>query len=376
MEDKEIKIDYLSVTFPLIVEADDNELAVVLDTVKMISNYLNVNFMEVNREDYSTLRYKYQYALGDSMTLRLSGPENDTGYRTCHLEFKGEGCRDFERRNQDKTWKDLFLYLMRLNGTFKRIDVAIDDYSGEEMPLRRLYDKIKIKQYTSIFNKPPRPIGFIETGLSLTFGSTKSPTQLCVYDKKIEQINKGKEIAEDYWVRYEMRFRDDRANAIVYNLLTDYYDTNELQYGFNMRLFAFEMLYSIIDIKEDNIRNTRNQGHKETDQSWTDFLGGVKKGIIKNPDEKIFSYESSFNYIEPKAAFYLMVRLAQCKANYEIFFYEMLKVLYKLSDFDKKKLKRFNMFLYQMNLKPYTDEEFAALRTNLFLKIEEMEMPF
>lgn len=71
-----------------------------------------------------------------------------------------------------------------------------------------------------------------------------------------------------------------------------------------------------------------------------------------------------------------MVRLAQCKANYESFFYEMLKVLYKLSDFDKKKLKRFNMFLYQMNLKPYTDEEFAALRTNLFLKIEDMEMPF
>ena len=39
MEDKEIKIDYLSVTFPLIVEADDNELAVVLDTVKMISYF-------------------------------------------------------------------------------------------------------------------------------------------------------------------------------------------------------------------------------------------------------------------------------------------------------------------------------------------------
>ena len=41
MRDKEIKIDYLSATFPLVVENDDNELAVVIDTVKMISNYLN-----------------------------------------------------------------------------------------------------------------------------------------------------------------------------------------------------------------------------------------------------------------------------------------------------------------------------------------------
>ena len=92
MNEKEIKIDYLSVTFPLIVEADDNELAIVMETVKMISNYLNINFIETKREEYATLRYKYQYTLGDSITLRLSGPENDTGYRTCHLELKGEGC--------------------------------------------------------------------------------------------------------------------------------------------------------------------------------------------------------------------------------------------------------------------------------------------
>ena len=376
MNEKEIKIDYLSVTFPLIVEADDNELAIVMETVKMISNYLNINFIETKREEYATLRYKYQYTLGDSITLRLSGPENDTGYRTCHLELKGEGCRDFERRNQDKTWHEFFMFLLRLNGDFKRIDIAIDDYSGEEITLKELYRKIKNNLYTSSFKIPARPIGFIDSGFSLTFGSTKSPTQLCIYDKKAEQLQKRKQITEDYWVRYELRFRMERANAVVYSLLTEYSDTSEELYGFNMRLFAFEQLYGALDIKEDNNYGRTDQTKIETDKSWISFLGGVEKGKIKNPDQKEFSYESSFNYIEPKAAFYLLVRLAQCHEDYEKFLYEMLKVLYKFSNFPSKQLKRFNMFLYQMNIASYTPEKFAELRTNLFLKIEDMEMPF
>ena len=125
MGDKEIKIDYISVTFPLVLQQEDNEIEIVMDTVKMISNYLQVDYLEVKREEYSTLRYRYQYNLGDSIILRLSGPENDTGYRTCHLELKGEGCRDFERRNPNKNWSDFFYFLLRLNGKFKRIDVAI-----------------------------------------------------------------------------------------------------------------------------------------------------------------------------------------------------------------------------------------------------------
>lgn len=376
MRDKEIKIDYLSATFPLVVENDDNELAVVMDTVKMISNYLNINYIEVKREEYSTLRYKYQYSLGDSITLRLSGPESDLGYRTCHLELKGEGCRDFERRNENKSWCDFFLYLLRLNATFRRIDIAIDDYSGCEITLNEVYEKIKGNNYTSSFKSIPKPIGFIDGEFSITFGSTKSPTQLCIYNKKAEQLHRGKQVDEDYWVRYEIRYRLDRADSVIYSILTSYYDTNDTQYGFNMRLFAFEQLYATLDLKKTNNNNKINQTHIETDPKWIDFLGGVKKGDILKPDEKVFSYESSFNYIEPKTSFYLMVRFAQCKENFETFFYEMLKVLYKQSNFDKKKLKRFNMFLYQMNIKQYSEEEFLNLRNKLFSKIEDMEMPF
>ncbi len=376
MEDKEIKIDYLSVTFPLVLKDEDNELVVVMDTVKMISNYLQVDYLEVKREEYSTLRYRYQYNLGDSIILRLSGPENDTGYRTCHLELKGEGCRDFERRNQNKNWSDFFYFLLRLNGKFKRIDVAIDDKSGCEITIKQLYDKIQKGKYTSSFHSIPKPVGFIDSGFSLTFGTGLSPTQLCIYDKRIEQLNKNKLVNEDYWIRYEMRFRESKAETVIYNLLTQYEDSEDDIYGFDMRKFAYEMLYSLLDIKEDNNYGRIDQTKMQTDKLWMNFLCGVQKGLIKNPDEKVFSYESSFNWIEPKASFYLLIRLAQCKENFESFFYEMLKVLYRDSNLNNERLKKFNKFLYQMNVKPYSPEQFLDFRNKIFSKIEDMEMPF
>jgi len=376
MGDKEIKIDYISVTFPLVLQPEDNELEIVMDTVKMISNYLCFNYVEVKREEYSTLRFKYQYNLGESTILRLSGPENDSGYRTCHLELRGEGCRDFERRNDDKTWYDFFMFMLRLNGEFKRIDIAIDDKSGCEIKLDKLYEKIKNGRYTSCFNKPPKPIGFIDTGLSITFGSTQSSTQLCIYDKKIEQLNKGKEVIDDYWVRYEMRFRYEKADAVIYSFMTQYENSEDEIYGFNLRNFAFEQLYGLLDIKEDNNKNRRNQGHMDTDASWNSFLGDVKKGKIKLPDEKEFSYESNFKWVKPKAMFYLLVRYVQCNRNKDDFIYELFKELYKLSNLNDRQIKRLNMFLHQMNIKPLTPEMFLDVRKDIFSTIEDMEIPF
>ena len=58
---------------------------------------------------------------------------NDCYQKTCHLELKGEGCRDFEKRNPDKSWINFVLFLVQLNARFKRIDIAIDDFSGKDV---------------------------------------------------------------------------------------------------------------------------------------------------------------------------------------------------------------------------------------------------
>ncbi len=114
----------------------------------------------------------------------------------------------------------------------------------------------------------------------------------------------------------------------------------------------------------------------DTDTSWKNFLGDVQKGKIKLPDEKEFSYESSFKWVKPKAMFYLLVRYVQCNRNKDEFIYELFKELYKLSNLNDRQIKRLNMFLHQMNIKPLTPEMFLDVRKDIFSTIEDMEMPF
>ena len=135
MENIEIKIDYFSATFPLDCDADDSIMFKVHEMVKLMAQYLNVKNFEIAKSKYAQNNFNYQYQLGEHIILRLDGPMNDCYQRTCHLELKGEGCRDFEIRNPKKTWSNFLLFMVQLNARFKRIDIAIDDYSGKDVTL-------------------------------------------------------------------------------------------------------------------------------------------------------------------------------------------------------------------------------------------------
>ena len=74
-------------------------------------NHLNLKSFEVTEDAYATNNFKYQYKLGDYIILRCSGPINDMGFKTCQLEMKGEGCRDFERLCPNTTWYEYFIFL-------------------------------------------------------------------------------------------------------------------------------------------------------------------------------------------------------------------------------------------------------------------------
>lgn len=133
----EVKIDYFSVTFPLDNYLDECTYFNVYEMLKLIAKYLNVKDFEILQQPYAQNNFHYQYLLGEHIILRLDGPLNDSFQRTCHLEMEGEGCRDFERRNPNKTWLNLILNMVSLNSKFKRIDIAVDDYSA----VRREYGR-------------------------------------------------------------------------------------------------------------------------------------------------------------------------------------------------------------------------------------------
>ena len=101
MNNKKIIIDYLSLTFPLKI-TDDSERDEVYKVVNIFKEYFKLEGHEIDEPSRTQNNYRYQFVLSKYIILRCAGPENDFGYRTCQLELKGEGCREFERLKDGK----------------------------------------------------------------------------------------------------------------------------------------------------------------------------------------------------------------------------------------------------------------------------------
>ena len=268
-----IAVDYFSCTFPLKLQEDELELIVIEDLVKYIGEFLNFEPSEINKEEYATNRFRYQYTIGNSIILRLSGPELLIGYRSCQIELKGQGCREFENRS-NKTWNDLFsFFLIRLHGNPTRIDIAIDDYDGTHSNITKIKEILDKGNYTTSFRKKYyKLMGCEQEGWSLQFGSHKSTIMLVIYDKLKEQMSKGNEVNQEFWTRYELRYMKDRAYDVVLN----YIEQGEE----NFNKYSYGLLYSMLDLKKENNYSEHNIMQADTISWWKHFLQEVEKSEI------------------------------------------------------------------------------------------------
>ena len=374
MSEIEIKIDYFSATFPLDVDAKESVLFKVHEMVKLIATYLNVQNFEVAKCKYAQNNYNYQFNLGEHIILRLDGPMNDCYQKTCHLEMKGEGCRDFESRNPDKTWANFILFMAELNCRFKRIDIAIDDFKGDQVTMGWLTEKILQKKfYTSVFRTSPTPHGTLESGYSIQFGSNESPVELVIYDKKMERIHRKKSCDKTYWVRYEMRFRNNVADKVALSLIKAHESEDE----FKLQKFAFEQLYRVLDIKQDNNEDQRHMSRVSTDQRWKAFLQNVEKGTLPKTEDLIpKTFETFLKAAETYISTWLLVKyLDVCKDPY-LFEMEIYKFMRDGLRFSKQRFQRLNMYLDQRHLKTLDDATYAALHEEFKGIINDRELPF
>ena len=374
MENIEIKIDYFSATFPLDCDADDSIMFKVHEIVKLMAQYLNVKNFEIAKSKYAQNNFNYQYQLGEHIILRLDGPMNDCYQRTCHLELKGEGCRDFEIRNPKKTWSNFLLFMVQLNARFKRIDIAIDDYSGKDVTLGWLYEKFSKRRYTSVFRSPVAPHGSLDTGLTLQFGSNESPIELVIYDKLAERKKRKKECDKTYWVRYEMRFRNDLAERIAHQLIATLKGDD---YATKFSTFTFEQLYRIIDIKEENNYSIQNQKKAKTDPRWLAFLDNVEKGILPKVEDGL---PKTFNqYMKaaiPYVSMFLLLKYLEVDQVQELFEIEIYKFMKDQMKFSKQRFQRLNIYLNQLNIQTIDDFMMAQLKDEFAGIIDERELPF
>ncbi len=103
------------------------------------------------------------------------------------------------------------------NGTFTRLDLALDDRLGI-VTIAQVQRALRKGQVVTRFKEMTRldKMGFhasaTRSGDTLNIGSRQSQTFIRVYDKALEQQDKGHAV-EGPWVRWEMELKEERANV-------------------------------------------------------------------------------------------------------------------------------------------------------------------
>ncbi|WP_026391285.1 replication initiation factor domain-containing protein [Haploplasma modicum] len=365
-----IVIDYFSATFPLIVHENDYELKVIEDVIEIISKFLGYDKSNITKEEYAQNRFEYQYLIGSDIVLRMNGPRLKSGYKSCSIELKGSGCREFENNNPDKTWIDFFeFFLVRLNASPSRFDIAIDDYDGSHLTIDEIKAKLDKGFYTTNFRDKDYTLYNSKKGMTLQFGSRISTQMLVIYDKKREQLSQGIAVPETYWTRFEMRYYKEKSYNVCMNILKG----GSSKY----KEYVLGLLYEMLDIKEDNNFSKSNIYKADTDERWLSFLGEVKKAKIVKYKIRKSSYESYYKWASPHAAFFFLSIYTHSNFDLNSTLIEIVENgISLMEDLNNNRLKKINQFLSESSLKKTNLVELNNKIKELEKFIEIKELPF
>jgi len=130
-----------------------------------------------------------------------------------HVDLSQELISDWSYEH----FQSVTAWVLERKGHFGRIDVAMDDRSGV-IDIERIYASVVAGNCVSHFRKSQLVAGLdlgsgLQTGQTICLGSRQSDTYLRIYDKAAEQRAKEKPV-EGTWVRWEMEWKDERADAV------------------------------------------------------------------------------------------------------------------------------------------------------------------
>ena len=203
-----------------------------------------------------------------------------------HFEFTGQGCRILE---QDRDWVDWFDLLNGLNVRYSRIDVALDDFIGL-LDFDLMEDKIKKGEVISLsrtrnieasldFKKAEKLDNNGKSkGKTIYFGNKNSLMMIRFYDKKREQQAKKIFCPFEFWQRYEIVLKRERAIDFV----------EKLRSGENFSDLYLKVMSGLIRFIEPS--DDKNKARWEISPFWDDFIKGSEpiKLERKNLDPSIF----------------------------------------------------------------------------------------
>ena len=159
--------------------------------------------------------------------IKILKPTGKIQYNGFQILMSGSGCRNYENFLviNKETWFDFFARVCQYHVNFPRIDLAIDDHK----PYLNIAELIRLTKQglisSQLRNYSENASGElsesipIHKGNTLYLGSSNSDFRIVFYEKGYEQVEKfGKELDRN-WNRYELRFRQERANKVAQELI-------------------------------------------------------------------------------------------------------------------------------------------------------------
>lgn len=232
--------------------------------------------------------------------IKILKPTGKMQYNGFQILMSGSGCRNYENFLviNKETWFDFFARVCQYHVNFPRIDLAIDDHK----PYLNIPELIRLTKQglisSQLRNYSENASGElsesipVHKGNTLYLGSSNSDFRIVFYEKGYEQEEKfGKEL-DPNWNRYELRFRQERANKVVQELIA--------------RRDVAEIAMSVLNgkirfLEQPENKSTSRKRLYPTYPPWELFMQDIEKiKLTIQPQKKTLN--SIWNWLESSVA--------------------------------------------------------------------------
>ena len=232
--------------------------------------------------------------------IKILKPTGKMQYNGFQILMSGSGCRNYENFLviNKETWFDCFARVCQYRVNFPRIDLAIDDHK----PYLNIPELIRLTKQglisSQLRNYSENASGElsesipVHKGNTLYLGSSNSDFRIVFYEKGYEQAEKfGKEL-DPNWNRYELRFRQERANKVVQELIA--------------RRDVAEIAMSVLNgkirfLEQPENKSTSRKRLYPTYPPWELFMQDIEKiKLTIQPQKKTLN--SIWNWLESSVA--------------------------------------------------------------------------
>lgn len=332
------KVDWLSFTVPMTLDQKSDNRFWILSRL----GYDLENFEEVNGINF----YNSGYSYGGYVKIYFNDPQKPLQkgtHMTVNYIFTGVGCTDLGERIESR-WLELFNWLKEVGVSFRRIDIALDDFNS---PPLVDFPKLEYKLDNREFISSKRRYNFVKDvatngeiqGETCYFGkrsrSSTGSTMLRVYQKYLQMVYAKNEAGQmpipalmsQSWIRWEIEFSKEKAVAMI-DLMLEKGAVADAYYGVLADIITF-----VKPTKGKNGKVLADKHKWEVSDWWQTFINEAKKAKLQDP-KKTYDIESALSWVK----FSVMPTLQMLEAIYKdrgIDFYSFLPYV-KSTEYSKK----------------------------------------